>query len=70
MKEIDLKGTQITILSIQVFNGCSKLEKVLLPNNLSEIKSTAFGDCSSLKEIDFPASLTIIGPFSFNKCGF
>lgn len=42
----------------------------MLPNNLSEIKNSAFAYCYSLKEIDFPESLTTIDVFAFTGCDF
>ena len=45
--------TNLTILQDHAFFGCTALESVYLPSNLSTIAECAFGECTSLKTIDF-----------------
>ena len=46
------------------FSGCSKLEKITLPQTLTTINSGAFGSCP-IKEITIPDSVTTIGKNAF-----
>ena len=48
------------------FQGCTKLEKVKLPDGLLVLGG--FGGCSSLREIDIPDTLDEFEPFTFENC--
>ena len=48
-----------------MFYTCSKLSKIVLPNNILEIGESAFYGCSSLKNIDIPDKVTEIGYSAF-----
>lgn len=64
--EVDLRlNTNLTEIS---FHICSKLEKVLLPDGISEISNSAFWGCSRLTSIDIPNSVTSIGDRAFLEC--
>lgn len=47
----DLEHTAITVLPVEAFAGCTSMETLLLPENLTAIKSRAVADCDSLREI-------------------
>ena len=47
------------------FSGCTKITKVILPDNLNTIESYAFYECSSLASINLPNALTSIGTYAF-----
>ena len=51
-----------------MFYTCSKLSKIVLPNNILEIGESAFYGCSSLKNIDIPDKVTEIGYSAFYGC--
>ncbi|MBO5021964.1 MAG: leucine-rich repeat domain-containing protein, partial [Clostridia bacterium] len=51
-----------------VFQGCSSLKEVVLPNNLSQIGINAFYGCTSLTSITIPDSVTSIGDSAFYGC--
>ena len=64
------KGSPIQELSGQ-FMGCSSLEEVVLPDNLSSIGEgvgLAFAFCTSLKTIDLPKSVTAVKGAAFYGC--
>lgn len=65
------KGSPIKELSVQ-FIGCSSLEDVVLPDNLSSIGrdawSATFAFCTSLKTITLPKSVTTIKDEAFYGC--
>lgn len=52
----------------RAFYGCKSLEKVVLPEGVTEIESSAFAYCSALKEINIPKSLTLLGDSAFADC--
>ncbi len=66
LRDVDLSGVVNT--SGLAFNGCSHLQKIVLPNNLTNIGEYAFSDCSSLTSITIPNSVTSIGDYAFYKC--
>lgn len=48
----------------QLFSGCTNLEEITLPSNLSYMGSNMFLNCTSLENITIPASVqTITNPF-------
>jgi hypothetical protein len=51
------------------FNGCTKLETVVLPNDTVAIGRYAFRACTNLKSINFPSTLSIISHSAFNNTG-
>ncbi len=55
----------ITQLGNQLFDSCSYLEKVSLPNSLTIIGSRAFAKCSGLLNINIPASVKNIYDSAF-----
>jgi len=48
------------------FKGCTKLEKVKLPEGL--LLLGGFGGCTSLSEIDIPDTVDEFEPFTFENC--
>ncbi|EAY12572.1 surface antigen BspA-like [Trichomonas vaginalis G3] len=50
---IDLSATAITYLSQSLFSGCNSLQKVILPEKLTNSDKSAFENCDSIKEIHF-----------------
>ena len=48
------------------FKGCTKLEKVKLPEGL--LLLGGFGGCASLSEIDIPDTVDELEPFTFENC--
>ena len=64
--DVDLSG--ITNTSGVNFNGKSTLQRIVLPENLTEIGSNAFQYCSSLTSIEIPNSVTYIDNNAFQYC--
>lgn len=46
----------------------SKIEKVVLPDTIEEIKESAFEDCLFLEDIKLPPSVKKVGKRAFRKC--
>ena len=61
-------GSGTTFLSSWMFENCTKLENVTLPDTLTDICTSAFRNCSSLKSIDIPESVTGIQEYAFYCC--
>ena len=59
----------VTTIERGVFFGCSNLQEVVFPENVS-ISSAAsmFRDCTALQSITLPITLTEIGNSMFNNC--
>lgn len=51
-----------------VFQGCSNLKKINIPENLTYIANASFRNCNSLKKIIIPSSVTGIGDWAFRGC--
>ena len=65
---VDLSNNLKVRIGDEMFYTCSKLSKIVLPNNILEIGESAFYGCSSLKNIDIPDKVTEIGYSAFNNC--
>lgn len=65
---VDLSNNLKVRIGDEMFYTCSKLSKIVLPNNSLEIGESAFYGCSSLKNIDIPDKVTEIGDSAFNNC--
>lgn len=57
-----------TIVRAGMFRTCESLTSVILPTNVTDIKSKAFMECMMLESIDFPSTLTYIGDSAFEGC--
>jgi len=64
-EEID--GKKVTALR-GVFNSCTMLEEVELPEGITSIGQYAFYNCSSLTSLKLPESLTSIAQYAFYNC--
>lgn len=56
---IDLSNaTQLTELGANVFNSCTQLKYVKLPESITKIGSGLFINCTSLEELEMPSKIT------------
>ena len=58
----------VEVIGIAAFKECTALEKISIPNTLTEIKEEAFLGCTNLKKIELPESITKIGDQAFYNC--
>jgi len=66
---VDLKGcTQLTQLGNYVFDGCTSLTSVTLPDGLTQLGNNVFVNCSSLTSVALPDGLTKLGGSVFYGC--
>ena len=66
---VNLKGcTKLTRLGNLVFEGCSSLTSVSLPDGLTQLGGAVFEECSSLTNVALPDGLTQLGDCVFIWC--
>lgn len=58
--------TKLTEISNYAFEGCSSLEKVILPPNITRIGLAAFDQCN-LKTVDIPSKVNTIAEKAFTR---
>ena len=51
-----------------VFSGCTSLERIAIPNSITDIGQHAFSGCSSLKEMQIGSNVKTIGEYAFGGC--
>ena len=65
----DLKYfTKLQYLAGNEFKGCTKLQKVVLPENLYGVFYRSFMGCTKLESVELPMNLNTIGDDAFNGC--
>ena len=57
-----------TRISSSAFFGCERIEKIILPETITEIGSSTFYYCTALKNINIPNNIKSIGYEAFNSC--
>jgi hypothetical protein len=60
--------SQAKILASGVFEGCTSLTNITIPDGVTSIGEWAFQDCTSLTSITIPDSVTFIGDDAFENC--
>lgn len=65
---IDLSSTNVKEISAQVFQGCTQLKTILLPNVVEIIGDYAF-EYTALQSIALPVSVQRIGNYAFANIG-
>lgn len=66
LKNITFKeGFNISVEGTSMFNGCSKLETLKLPNTLTKIYPSMFNKCESLTALTIGSGVTTIGSNAF-----
>ena len=58
----------ITSIGSRVFENCTSLTSITIPNSVTRIDSRAFSDCTSLTSITIPNSVTRIDSRAFSDC--
>ena len=66
--EIEGKTYSVTSIGSSVFESCSELTSVTIPNTVKSIGSRAFYDCEKLASITIPEQVTTIGTSAFYAC--
>ena len=61
-------GTNVTSIGSSVFDNCSSLTGVTIPDSITSIKTSAFNWCTGLTSVTIPASVTTIESVAFFGC--
>ena len=68
LKEAILPDSLCWGITTSMFENCTNLQSVELPNFVSEIGSHAFENCSSLESIELSTMIDGIGSYAFSGC--
>ena len=60
--------TNLTTFGFSVFQNCTSLETVVLPNTLTNISTNVFNGCTSLKSVVLSTALTTVDASTFSGC--
>lgn len=55
-------------VGVSLFSGCSSLESVNLPTQLTSLPARMFNNCMNLKTVDIPEQVNLIGTKTFYSC--
>ena len=66
--KIDGKTYEVKIIGEKAFADCKGVERITIPEGVTQIGSKAFKNCESLKTVDFPKSLTSCEYDAFEGC--
>ena len=64
---LELPGS-VTIIGSYAFQGCDKLEEIILPEGLDTVDDFAFSGCTGLESFTFPASTRYLCLELFDGC--
>ena len=62
-------GKPVTVLFDNLFAGHTELEKITIPDSVTNLGEFLFDGCVNLKHIDLPQSITAIWPYAFVRSG-
>ena len=62
LSHVDISSTKLDHLHTHTFSHCPRLQKVILPPSLREIRAEAFVGCTALSSIALPEQIRYIGP--------
>lgn len=68
LTDIDIKNTFTSSIDKNVFENCTNLKSIKLPQYLIMIGESAFSGCVNLSKIEFPQSLELIMRGAFYGC--
>ena len=66
--ECDLRDLDVTEIEDWLFEGCSGLEIIVLPESLIKIGKGALSGCTSLERVEIPKEVIKIGCNAFEGC--
>ncbi len=64
----EIDGVDVVGIGEYAFDGCDRLEKVVIPQGVTGIEKYAFNNCSKLTEIHIPDTVETIGEYAFSGC--
>lgn len=64
----EIEGYPVLEMANGVFENCTQLEEVEIPDTVSAISMNLFSGCESLKRVKFPAGISRLGLGTFRDC--
>ena len=71
LTELTFENGKLTVIGLNlytIFGGCTSLERIVLPENLTAIQGYAFQSCTALKEVVFGNNMQTISGYAFDNC--
>ena len=68
LQNIDMPPCSSSTLSACVFDGCSSLVSIVIPEGVTVFGVSAFSGCSNLKNIVLPSTIANLGSYTFTNC--
>lgn len=68
LTRVSFTGNYVTNLYNNLFDGCTGIASIALPNTLQSINGYAFRNCSKLSEIVVPEGVATVGEHCFENC--
>ena len=68
IESIDLSIFAGTYIYSNMFNGCTALTSIVIPNGMTKIDANAFYNCTSLASVTIPTTVTEINNGAFQNC--
>lgn len=65
---LEISSNSMTSLPESMCSGCISMERVIIPDKISTINSSAFAYCRSLKHFTLPDSVLYLGQAVFQRC--
>lgn len=63
-----IAGRTVTMIEVDAFKDCKKLETVHIPATVTVIEDYSFQECTALKSVEIPVSVENIGFYAFYGC--
>ncbi len=61
-------GPKVTVLYNHLFNSCTGITSLVMPEGLLSINTYALANCTGLTDLVFPGTLTTLGDYSVSGC--
>lgn len=62
------EGYPVVAISNAIFQGNTRIKRVIIPDAISSISNSCFKGCSSLEHVGLPSKLTLINSYMFYGC--
>lgn len=56
------------LISLPLFTGCTKLNNIIIPENITQIPEGCFEGCKELTDIELPETIQTVGSEAFSGC--
>ncbi|MBQ7121522.1 MAG: leucine-rich repeat protein [Clostridia bacterium] len=70
LSSINLEDSNVSSMGGNVFRDCSALEKIVMPDTLTNVEGGVFYRCTSLRDVTLSENMTALNDFGFRLEGF